>query len=430
MSSKASEPSRWKTSAPSVTTTFWFVFAIAFVLRALAALVINIQFESLIFDDGTYTLMASEMAAGETARWDAFTHSLYDSTATLMIPLTALYELFGPLQIVGQLFVALFGAATAYLTARLANEVMPRGWAIATGLVVALLPSQIVFSSVTLKDPLAWALLSGIALCLALAGRTDARRSIAFIALVAGQLALLGYLRRQTLVVAAVAVALTAAAGSSHFRRPRAAAGFLVGLAVPWLFGMGPLGLAAIPDPGVLSAYRASQATGGSAAYKPPSSDDEQDSGEKADEPQPSIPTDEGTVQRDLKDLPRGLVVALLEPTPWTDNSSGRLMVAKLETLFWYPLLGFSLFAAWNRRKDLNAIAFPLVASAGLVLVYALAEGNIGTAFRHRGEVVWAGVLLGLLGLRDATAQWEARRSGVGSESSNRPADRDAPAGV
>jgi hypothetical protein len=42
--------------------------------------------------------------------------------------------------------VALFGTATAALTARLAMEIMDRRFALLAGLVVALLPSQILWS--------------------------------------------------------------------------------------------------------------------------------------------------------------------------------------------------------------------------------------------------------------------------------------------
>lgn len=398
-----------------VVQSFWFVFAVAFALRVIAAVVISVQLDSLIFDDGTYSLMAAEMAAGETERWDAFTHGLYRGTSTLMVPLTALYELFGPVEIVGQLFIALFGAATAYLTARLANEVMPRRWAIAAGLVVALLPSQIAFSSVTLKDPLAWTLLSGIALCLAIAGRSTRNQLLAIGLLIAGQLVLLGYLRRQTLVVAAVAIAITAAAGSVHLRRARAIGGLALGIAIPWLFGMGPLGLAAIPDPGVLSAYRAAQSTGGSAAYEQPKiAGPEEDAPKEEEEEKEEAPVaqeEDAAVRRDLQDLPRGVVVALLEPLPWTENSSGRLLYAKLEMMVWYPLLALALFGAWARRRQVDVIAFPLVASAGLIFVYALAEGNIGTAFRHRGEVVWAAAVVGMLGLKHVAATVRQRET-------------------
>jgi hypothetical protein len=41
--------------------------------------------------------------------------------------------------------------------------------------------------------------------------------------------------------------------------------------------------------------------------------------------------------------------------------------------------------------------------------MYALTEGNLGTAYRHRGEFVWVVALLAALGLSRVVA-WSDRR--------------------
>ena len=79
-------------------------------------------------------------------------------------------------------------------------------------------------------------------------------------------------------------------------------------------------------------------------------------------------------------------------------TASTSVRLARLEALLWYPLLILSiygLFRGWSRRRWLG---FPALSAGGIVLVYALTEGNIGTAFRHRAEAVWAVALFAALG--------------------------------
>jgi hypothetical protein len=61
-------------------------------------------------------------------------------------------------------------------------------------------------------------------------------------------------------------------------------------------------------------------------------------------------------------------------------------------------LLG--LVGLWKVRPYVRQMAFPVLAGGGILIVYALSEGNVGTAHRHRGEFVWAIALLAVLGLR------------------------------
>jgi hypothetical protein len=50
-------------------------------------------------------------------------------------------------------------------------------------------------------------------------------------------------------------------------------------------------------------------------------------------------------------------------------------------------------------------LAFPLLVGGALVCMWALVDGNIGTAFRHRGEIVWAVVVLAAHGLATVTGR-------------------------
>jgi hypothetical protein len=61
-------------------------------------------------------------------------------------------------------------------------------------------------------------------------------------------------------------------------------------------------------------------------------------------------------------------------------------------------------------------MVFPVIVATGIVIQYALSEGNVGTAYRHRGEFVWVVALLAALGAHAIVRtglDWRARRSGV-----------------
>ena len=65
-------------------------------------------------------------------------------------------------------------------------------------------------------------------------------------------------------------------------------------------------------------------------------------------------------------------------------------------------------------------LAFPVLASMGSLLVYASVEGNLGTAFRHRGELVWGVALLAALGAQTISGR---RRPAESTAEAPMPAD-------
>ena len=356
------------------------VFLIALAVRAVAAVVITIGWGgSLFLDDATYSRMAQAAADGSLHSLGAYPEWLYDHTATLLVPITGFYEVLGPFKLSGQLYVAVLGAATAALTARLALEVLDRRFALVAGLLVALLPSQVLWSSIIMKDAAVWACLSGLAVVAAVAARSTGRKLATLGLAAAGVLVLLAYLRLQTLEVACVALVL-AMLVSDRAQRPlrlAVATGLLV--VVPWAYGMGLAGapyVAGVKDPAAQRALNAQHARS-------------------------AIDTDGGSgFDAQLSYLPKGVSVVALRPWPWepSDGSDG-IRLARIEALLWYPLVVLSLIglgSAWRRRR---ALAFPVLSGAAVLVMYGVTEGNLGTAYRHRGEFVWALLLLATVGL-------------------------------
>jgi hypothetical protein len=378
------------------------VLLLALVCRVVAAVVLNTAFHGSVFeDDSTYSLLAEQRANGATAQWDAYTRTLYDTTWTFSGPLALLYKVFGPSVLLGQLLAAAFGAATAGLVTRTAQEVVPTRWAVAAGAVVALLPSQVLFSSLVLKDAAVWAVLAGLALTSAVLGRSTGRRAVALIAGLTLLLFLLGHLRVHTLVAASWAAALAACFGVAELRRRRAGAVAVVALVLPWLFALGPAGLGLVLDAqGTLEARRQANAVGASTAVVPTPGPSSGAGSKPAARPRAAAEN----AAANLRYLPRGLEVMLLEPL--RPSSNRRVQLALAENLLWWPLLLLGVVGLWAARGRMRVLAFPILVAGAIAVLYGLSEGNLGTAFRHRGEIVWAVALLACVG----AAQVAARR--------------------
>jgi hypothetical protein len=400
------------------------VFLVALLVRVTLALVVSLALPQLsFFDDRTYDQLARERLNGRSELWDSYASWLYLHTGTLLFPLTLLYRVFGPSALVGPLFVAMFGAGVAALTARLVAHVLDRRAALVAGGLMALLPSQVLVSSVLAKDALTWFLLAALALVVVTAAQTPSVARVAWLVLLSsGLLTLLGLLRLHTMTVAAVALLLAAWFGVQATRPHRLAGFAAVAMLVPFALGIGPVGLPLVANHGSLEGTRAYHARGGSAieelrpppvtqnkrpgAAKPPAAP-----GTDVDEPEAEAvqPEDGGDeVARNLAYLPRGISVILFEPVPWRSGGSTALRLASFEAVVWYPVLALGLvgaLTAW-RRRDL--LAFPVLVAGALVCMWALVDGNIGTAFRHRGEVVWAVVVLAAHGCT-VVAQWARR---------------------
>jgi hypothetical protein len=114
-----------------------------------------------------------------------------------------------------------------------------------------------------------------------------------------------------------------------------------------------------------------------------------------------------------LSYLPTGLTVIVLRPFPWeaATEPDFSLRLAGLESLLWYPILVLAAIGLVGVRRHLRVLAFPLLVLGATALMYALTEGNLGTAYRHRGEFVWVVALVASLGL-SRVAAWSARRRG------------------
>jgi hypothetical protein len=390
-----------------------FVFAVAFALRLLTVVVVRIHWHGTLFlDDKGYERMAAAKASGAFESWSSYHHWLYERVGTLLVPITALYEIFGPEPLLGQLYVAVAGSLVAVLVTRLGFEFMPRGWAVIGGMISACLPSQVLWSSLILKDALVWLSLTGLAVMVAVALRTSGRRLGILGAGITALLFVLGFLRLQTLEIATTAVLLTACVGAKHARLPRVAGAALIWLLVPLAFGMGPGGVDyLLHDVGSLQQRRELNAVSAGSAVVDAGNANTSTTTRSATTSAPSSNSE--SLGSNIKYLPRGLTVILFRPYPWEapTTSSFGLRLARAEALIWYPLVLLSLVGVWGARRYWRVLLFPVAVALGTLFMYALTEGNLGTAYRHRGEAVWVIALLAGRGLEWITTRLTVRSS-------------------
>lgn len=384
------------------------VAGVAALARLLALTLLGpLQSGYLLPDEAQYLALARFVASGRGAEAyePGYGQELFDTTAAFMVPLSALVRVFGEHQILGQLIAATFGTLTAVLTTVLASRVVRRALAMAAGGIVALMPSQVLWSSVALRESMVWASLVVVALGLSLATTARGPRRLAACAcLLAMPLYALAHLRPLTAVVTGAAVVLTVLA-VRHCSRLLVPVGALVLVAlVPLASGLGIAGYGFVEaNLSQLAVVRTALSLNADSAFV---KRDQTRATDPANRPRTVLKDSrgrayevDGTPSANLSALPRGLVAVTLRPFPWESSSSLGMTVAKLENVVWcilYVLAGFGVYAGWRHRRHL---IFLVVATGGLLVVAAVTQGNLGTAFRHRGQLLWAVAILAVIGI-------------------------------
>lgn len=119
---------------------------------------------------------------------------------------------------------------------------------------------------------------------------------------------------------------------------------------------------------------------------------------------------DTSTLGGALRFLPVGLAYLLFAPFPWRITSTLQLTTFP-EVLLWYALFPFTLWGMRHVFDERGRAAVPLLAVLlVVVLSYALVEGNVGAAYRHRAQVMPLLFVFSAAGLMDARVRWLERR--------------------
>jgi len=100
-----------------------------------------------------------------------------------------------------------------------------------------------------------------------------------------------------------------------------------------------------------------------------------------------SRPDDRLVFERTLAHLPRGLAYAYFAPFPWEVRRPADLATMP-EMLLWYGSLPAAAWTAWRSRTRWRLVAPLVLFVLGLMSIFVLTEGNVGILFRHRGMVI------------------------------------------
>jgi len=406
-----------------------FSFAVAFALRIVAATIITVTRGYIFPDEEGYVGFSGLAASGHLTPSVQYGYgeALFHEAASFMWPLTIIFRLFGAHIILAALWAALFGAVTAALTALLVARVLTKSWAAAGGLGVAVFPSQILWSSVVLRESMVWAGLIAIAIGLLSLSRAVRWQSVVGATVLIGVAMVdVEYLRSWAFLAAAWAVGL-----SVWLYRPvrpvvtRTICTCLLVL-VPVFGGLGVAGVNYIHhNTSNLGYERTVLSAGAKSAFVHPkvvkvtkSAPTTTPTTTPATAPPPPAALADGDlvvpkgIGNDIRAFPTGLVAFALRPFPWQHGDGLSYDFAAVEEVLYYPLYVLALvgLVAYRRRRQI--VAFPLMAILGITGIASEAEGNIGSAFRHRDQLLWAVMFLATLGAHHLYENWRQRKAG------------------
>ena len=353
------------------------VFFLALLVRLLVAGTVVAFFKgSLFLDDHTYLELVRAHNLKGVQPGDGL---FWNSNRGFLEPVAFISKVLGELPLVTHLVPAVAGSVTAVAVTALLKRHTTSAVALGGGSLAAILPSQVLWSSLLLKDSLIWMSLSLTALALAWWSDREAARDFAIGAIaMTGLVGYLSTLRLHTLVVCCIAVAAATGWRRGYWRIQFMAVAAALLLVVPWLAGAGVAGIDILRlGASGLEQQRLAAAVGGASAFGKTATFD---------------------VIHDVLYLPTGLKLMFLDPLPHHLGQNTRLLLAFLEHLVWYPTLTLAAFGLHSLRARHPELTFTFLAGIGLATMWALVEGNFGTAYRHRGEFVWAVIVFAGLG--------------------------------
>lgn len=267
---------------------------------------------------------------------------------------------------------AIFGAATVIVVYLCAQHVFNnRKVARLSGLIVAFFPSLVLWSSIAMKDaPIVFMLVMAMYATLKLGEQLHVKYLLILVAAMVGILSFRFYIFY--MLVAAVGGAFIIGmreVTTQSFARQLAIV-LCIGLAMTYI---GVFRTASTQ----LETYANLEAVQRSRSYLSKAGQ----SGFAEDE-------DVSTMSGAVRALPKGFVYLLFAPFPW-DFGSLRQSLALPEMLIWYALFPLFVLGTWFTMRFRLRQALPiLLFTALLTFAYALTQGNVGTAYRQRAQLL------------------------------------------
>ena len=122
------------------------------------------------------------------------------------------------------------------------------------------------------------------------------------------------------------------------------------------------------------------------------------------------LPRTDGGYSIQLRTAPKVLPYVLWGPFPWDARNTRQLAVIP-ETLAWYGIQALAVAGMLAcRRERWRELFLPVAFGGGLVFIFSLIEGNVGTIYRHRAMLLVPAFAVAGLGYVWLSDRWARRR--------------------
>ena len=304
--------------------------------------------------------IANQFISGEGAGWG------------MVYLVGAIYGIVGRNMLAVQLVNSVFGAATAVIIFLCAHQVFKNvRVARLAGIAVAFYPSLVLWSSQGLKDgPIVFCLALSILATLKLGEKLSFRYIVVLVCALMSLLSLRFYVFYMlcAAIAGAFIIGMQTVTATGFVRQ--LAAVLLIGLALTY-FGVTRSARVQFEEYGNLERVQRSRLDLARSA----------DSGFGRD-------VDVSTTSGALSTIPMGMLYLLLAPFPW-QLVSLRQSITLPEMIIWWASFPMLILGLWFAIKyRLRMISPILIFTIMLTLAYSVFQGNVGTAYRQRAQLL------------------------------------------
>lgn len=364
--------------SPEQRTFLMRLFLVAVMIRIVLAMVIFVGHMEEFFggDANTYDIFGQSLVqswhgdAYHTGKFISFTQSGASAWGMLYM-VAAVYEVIGRNMLAIQLINAAIGASTAIVVYHVAHNLFSNTRVSKLAAVlVAFFPSLILWSSQALKDGM---IILALALSILATLRLMEKITVGYVVVLIGALLALFSFRFYIFYMMTAAVAgsffLGSKAFSAHGFMQRFVAVAAIGLAFTW-FGVlqgASVQFERYASLRMVQTSREDQAAAGSGFMK-----------------DVDVQTTEGA----LTVIPIGLLYLMFAPFPW-DFATLRQTITLPEMVVWWLVFPLLVLGLWYSIKHrLRQVSPIIIFTTMLTLAYSLFQGNVGTAYRQRSQLL------------------------------------------
>ena len=97
--------------------------------------------------------------------------------------------------------------------------------------------------------------------------------------------------------------------------------------------------------------------------------------------------TDISSPEKAVAFLPVGVLYLLMAPFPWMIRNFRQAITLPEMLVWWYLIPSLIRGLVYGLKERFTYVSSPLVFSVGLTFMYALFQGNVGTAYRQRAQI-------------------------------------------